>query len=464
MNKNEGTDAAAASRTTKKVVKRIAVKKVMKRPVGSSTDSDTTTKQPKPTTYTRRTSKTEARSNPTTDTPNGIGPSTLSLDESTIHTSNAHVSKAGPLNTASTVARRARIPIEDEDECDTMNDIPRINTTKKLSPPSASASPASLKIDDITRTLQTFNRMPYEDESRIIENDIPMEGTSIPSNERKVVSTTPLGISNDDGDEESVYDEMTWYDEETLHESMQSFDEITVREEDDDDVLDHTIPKDSWTKEEDPPTGIIRPVACNQACHKDRPSSAAVVSPSPSTAQSNPKTETTMAPISLSSFRPPSHEEEDPPSLVSKATTSTTNSTTNTLTIEEEKPLDKATELINPFYDPIIKSNHGIGTTVPWDTRETLQEYEKEHGSSQLLTIKISKETQHSRVGMTVACIGGFLFCIKINQNGLLAATDLQVGDIIVSINEFSFRKFPNAKHAYGKSFAVRVFLLICLL
>ena len=313
------------------------------------------------------------------------------------------------------------------------------------------------------------------------DGDIPMikskaVNSILASSATTTTTTTPFisGADNEiEENEESEYDEMTWYDDdETLNDPLQSFDEITLREEDDVLVAVTTTTANN-NNNEHPIIGDlpkIEPATKNTAVNNQPTTSPAVkkeVTPSSATALED-KSQLVQK-KKISSPTTTAAQEEDPLLLVPKMATNSAavKSTIATQDMEphfapktpirisstKARPLfDKATEMINPFYDPLIKANTNDSSTMtPWDTPESLKKYEQEHGNAHLVTIQISKETRDSRAGMTVACIGGFLFCVKINKNGLLAATNLQVGDVIVEINQFSFRKFPNAKHAYGK-------------
>jgi hypothetical protein len=287
------------------------------------------------------------------------------------------------------------------------------STTTKTAPKTTTTTATTT-----TNSMKTVPKTTAKAATKTVTKTASKKATPTKTTTPKKTTIAKIALEEDEVDlnditldDESVYDELTYYDEETLNASTQSFDEITLPDND----------RDVWIED----TDFVAKRSTNATFHAGNSRSttpqrrAPVVSPLPK--GSSPRNTRSPAP-------------QEP--IVPKRSP-----------VVVEKPFDKAAEIIDPFYDPVVGE---MNPMVPWDTPKSLKEYENKHGRK-LHTIKVFKDTQYSRVGMTVAAIGGYLFVLKINRNGLLTDTSLQVGDIIVSINEFSFRKFPNAKHAYGK-------------
>jgi hypothetical protein len=103
---------------------------------------------------------------------------------------------------------------------------------------------------------------------------------------------------------------------------------------------------------------------------------------------------------------------------------------------------DLVVEIINPFFDPVVL-----------DLRTTGEEEAQQYSNAGIKSVSVTKTRKTDKVGITVGAQQGCLFVTHIAPNGLFqSSNDVQVGDIVLSINGFSFAKYPNAKHAFGES------------
>lgn len=64
------------------------------------------------------------------------------------------------------------------------------------------------------------------------------------------------------------------------------------------------------------------------------------------------------------------------------------------------------------------------------------------------ITVTVHKQSEHEKLGVAVVVRSGSLYINEITSTGLFAETPLEVNDLVVSINGFSFRNNPNAQTA----------------
>jgi predicted metalloprotease with PDZ domain len=62
--------------------------------------------------------------------------------------------------------------------------------------------------------------------------------------------------------------------------------------------------------------------------------------------------------------------------------------------------------------------------------------------------VTVQKQSKNERLGVAVVVRAGHLYINEISSSGLFVNTQLEINDLVVSINGVSFRSNPNAQEA----------------